>query len=513
MVAFAPHIVVLENIGPWAGRHEFQLFPGINILQAANGRGKTIWLAALAALARGEGRLPLNDQAKKGRVEGFGGLITVGAATRHLQEFELDNLEGKLSLSQLVDPGLKTALAADRKRIEALVALTGTKAKLDTFANHRLFQNVSFSTIVGTKAAACTDLCEMAERIAKDYHKAARDQEELAKKFTSEAAGLEAANEGVELLGPCDDDALQAEYRAALQEQARVDEQLKVANEAARHRNDAQERMKEAKNSYAGPTVPEAEARRDTARINLDEAVTHRQNLEAALKAAKDREESMRRIFDEAGRVLVDANRVQQVIEACDDLIRQGAIAPPSVSAITAAADKVKATKEAVLTGQRIRQAKANVEAAAKRREDAQKHKEQAERMREAAKAVDQVLSESIQNPYLFVESVRVEKANETVYEARLMAKHPTRGSVPYDELSAGERWKIAIDLAADTVGEGGLIVIDQEGWEGIDVFERPKLQEHCLARQLIVATAEATRDVNDGTGHKLVQFGQMAAA
>lgn len=504
---------LIEDVGPWNGRHEFEFQPGVNIFVGRNGAGKSIALNCLRALARGEGKLPLRDGAKKGLVEGFGARITVGATTRHLQEFELENLEGKLSLAQLVDPGLKTPLAADRKRIEALVAITGSKADINIFAEHDAFKDTNFSSVVGTKAAGCTDLCDMADRIAKDYQKAARDAEEQADKFANEAAGLYAANQGIDLKGASDDAELQDDYRDALREEATLKANQEASAKAAERRNNAQRKMEEAKQGYAGPTVAEAEARRIAVSGIWHDATAERQNLEIKLKAAQEAEAVAQRQYHEAERVVVEAKRVQELIATCEGIVSEASVPPVTVAQLTAAADKVKAAHEAVLNGAAIRKAKENVEQAKKRKDDADIYRGTAEKLREAGKAVDQVLSQSIKNKYLFVESQRVEKANEVVYEARLMAKHPVRGNVPFEELSAGERWRIAIDLAADLVGEGGLIVIEQEGWEGIDAFERPKLHQHAVERNVIIVTAEATRDVEDGKEPRVVSFAQVVAA
>lgn len=504
---------LIEDVGPWNGRHEFEFQPGINVLEAPNGSGKTIFLNSMRALARGEGKLPLRDGAKKGLVEGFGARITVGATTRHLQEFELENLEGKLSLSQLVDPGLKTPLAADRKRIEALVAITGTKASLETFAQHDAFKDTNFSSTVGTKAAGCSDLCEMADRIAKDYQKAARDAEEQAEKFANEAAGLCAGGQGIDLNGPCDDVALEAAYREALSEQGNLNGRMEQATKAAERHNNARRKMEEAKQGYAGPTVEEAESRRVAVSGIWHDATAERQNIEIKLKAAQEAEAVAAQQYHEAERILAEAKRVQELIATCEGIVSEASVPPVTVAQLTSAADKVTAAHQALLNGVRVRTAKANAEKAKQRRDDADIYRGMAEKLREAGKAVDQVLSESIKNKYLFVESVRVEKAGEVVYESRLMAKHPVRGNVPFDELSAGERWRIAIDLAADLVGKGGLIVIEQEGWEGIDAFERPKLHQHAIDRGVIIVTAEATRDVADGTVPRVVSFAQTVAA
>lgn len=495
----------IENIGPIEAL-DFELRPGLNILTGPNGRGKTITLKGLTALASGDGgKLPLRDGAKKGKIEGLGATITVGAKCRHLGECELENLEGKLSIAQLVDPGLKTAEAADRARIKALATMLDVPATIATFKNHEAFKDVNFDAVVGTKAAGCSDIVEMAAQIAKDFQKAARDKEDLAKKFEGEASGLESTAADVDTTAESNDDVLQAAYREALQEETKLVVQAQADNKEAARRDNALQKMEQAKREYTGPTVEEAEAKQQTVATALDEAISHRRDLETALQNAKDREEEARRKFDEAGRVLIEAKRVAELIATCEGIVGAASAPPVTVEQLTAAAVKVKAARDAVLTGQRVRQANEAAEKAKKCRESATLEMELAEGLRTAGKAVDQVLSDSIKNKYLWVESV-----NDV---ARLVVKHTTRGVIPFEDLSAGERWRVAIDLAADQVGKGGLIVIEQEGWEGLDAYVRPELHQHALERDVYVVTAEATRDATLHVAAAPLQMVHFSAA
>lgn len=507
------HKATIENIGPWNGRHEFEFEPGVNVLQAPNGRGKTIFLQSMMALASGEGRLPLNDGAKKGLVEGFGARITVGAACRHMGEFELENLEGKLSIAKLVDPGLKTPVAADRQRIKALATLLGIKASLDTFEKHDAFKDANFRQTVGTKAAACTDLCEMAEQVARDYQQAARIDEDMAKKFRAMAAGMEESIKGIDLKGPSDERKLQQAYDEAVRNHASLESKARAAASAMNQRKTASQKVKDLKQSYAGPTVSEAEAKRDTASSALADCTTNRIGLESALRIAIDQETAARRRFEEAGREVIQAQQVARTLDQFEDVINAPMPTLVATAEVEAAEQAIEQARLAIENGVRIRDAEETLETAKRRNDDAGHHDLIAEKLRNASKAVDQVLSDAIKNPHLWVESVRVETTSGVTHVARLMAKHVTRGTIPYDELSAGERWRIAIDLAADLVGAGGLVVIDQEGWEGIDAFERPKLHAHAVERNVIIVTAEATRDTDEGTDPKVVHLSQAVAA
>jgi hypothetical protein len=66
------------------------------------------------------------------------------------------------------------------------------------------------------------------------------------------------------------------------------------------------------------------------------------------------------------------------------------------------------------------------------------------------------------------------------------------RGPTYYAELSEGERWKMALDIAVQAVGQGGLIVVPQAAWEGLDPVNRSLIATHAKSSGVVVVTAEA---------------------
>lgn len=492
--------ITAENLGPLSAVEiGFNGKYGIHVFSAPNGSGKSLFLDAAKKLASGGGKVPLKDGAKKGSIEGFGARISIGQTCRHTGEFEVVHLEGRFDLSKLVDPGLKTPDAADRQRIRALVTICGAVPSLETFAKHPALKDNNFSTVVGTKAAACTDLCEMADQIAKDYQTAARAAEEQGKKFRGSAFGLAESNKGIDLEGECDSAKLQGVLERAIEHQGKINERASAAIQQANRVKEAEERLKSAKAQYSGPTVAEAEAKRDTASAVLADCTKRRMDAEEAVRLAAEDEAAARRKFDDAGKSVMVAKQVYRVIEECEQLLAQGSDSPLSPQEWESAVAETEAARKAVEHGQTIRDARQRAEQAKKALEGAAVQDAIAEGYREAGKAVDMVLSDAIHNDYLRVESVDG--------KARLVCSHPKRGTIPFDELSAGEKWRIAIDLASDLVGEDGLIVIEQDGWEGIDAFVRPEIHAHAVARKVYVLTAEATRNIADGRAPKVMPF------
>jgi hypothetical protein len=104
--------------------------------------------------------------------------------------------------------------------------------------------------------------------------------------------------------------------------------------------------------------------------------------------------------------------------------------------------------------------------------------------LREASQGVWQVVEDAVE---------RVRPRGLRLSGGRVVFQHAQRGEVYFDQLSQGERWRVALDAAIDAVGEGGLVGIRQEAWEGLDPENRAAIAAHCRERRAVVVTAQAS--------------------
>ena len=111
----------------------------------------------------------------------------------------------------------------------------------------------------------------------------------------------------------------------------------------------------------------------------------------------------------------------------------------------------------------------------------AQEHAQEAIDLRAKAKQTDEVLSEIVST---------LSGCPLTVIEGRLSTQ-TKRGPTFYADLSMGERWRIALEIAIAAVGEGGLLVIPQEAWEGLDPQNREAIAKQAKAARVVILTAE----------------------
>jgi len=125
--------ITIQDVGP-IFEHTLPIEPGVTVLMGGNEAGKSTSIACVAALAGRDVPLAIRDGAKQGMIRGLGTTLIVGAKKKTRSgEFDAEAVEEKIDLAGLVEPGLKDAAAATRKRIRALLSLTGQALTIADF--------------------------------------------------------------------------------------------------------------------------------------------------------------------------------------------------------------------------------------------------------------------------------------------------------------------------------------------------------------------------------------------
>lgn len=473
-----------ENLGPIESFEFSPKDPGVTVLVAPNGSGKSILLEAVQAAARGKGKLPLRDRTRRGYFQAFGATITIGGTCRHTGGFEVTHLEGRFDLAELVDPQLQTPSSADNVRIKALVNLTGVKASSNLFKTHAAFED--FESVVTAPSIETDDLVVMAAKIKAAYDSAALQKERYAENQSGQATSLSPPAD-MDLDDESDSAILQSAYDNARDVLTRLQEQLRNANDHAKRISESQELL---------------------TRLNADGLIKDRDALVLEIQSARKAKEVKNTRITELQQeiktlqteishcctvIVTSETRLHSInesitlVDAAKATMNLTAAQMPVDSDITDAEADVALAKAAVEQGVQIRNALANAAKAQEHRAEAKNARAKAEKYRDAAKATDEVLSNTIKCPQLRVES--------DGKSARLVTDTERGKSIPYHDLSEGERWTLAIDIGADQVGEGGLLVISQVGWEGIDGKNRLAIHQHAVNRGVYILTAEAASD------------------
>jgi len=494
-IAAGKNQIDIEDVGP--NEHVTIPLPeggGVTVLTGRNDIGKSEALRAVEALTGQKERLSVRHEAplgSRGKVSSAGVELTVAASTRRKGEAEFAVLTGRLSVADLVDPGIQSPEAADAKRIRALMAIT--RAAPDAAAFHALLGGpANYEAQVGAVATDCPDQLSLALSVKRQIEAAARRREKDAEKISAMAAGLRRQVAEVDLSVEADADKLGAEHSLAVANAAAIRERVKAANQARQAAEAAREMLESHVKDYQGPTVAEAtkavedahqaeltaieavhaaRAALDAAKRQCDQASSTRATAEQACRAAREHEAAMegwRKTIARADTPAEDEARgeerpaSEQVAEAdrrvteANRAIEDGVLARAALEMKKQASDAQKASAEA---------------------------ESMAKRLREAAGAVDGVLTDAI----------AALDTDLKVRGGRLVVRSGGREKF-LGELSQGVRWKAALRIAIAAVGRGGLIPIPQHAWEGLDYQNRRIVAETAREQGVNIITAEASK-------------------
>lgn len=454
---------------------------GVVVLRGRNGSGKTKTLQAVEAAATGRGGLTVRDGQLRGSVDAFGVSLRVGRATRRTGELEVETLDGRFNVADVVDPGLKSHEAADAKRIKALVQVAGVKADPALF-----YQLVGgkqeFTAVVSGAAVETDDLIVMADRIKRDLEGAARKEEDQARHAHAASEAARSAAEGVDVTAEDDSQVLQQRLEQAVAQRASLESQAETATKRHEEAERAAERLRVLSSDYAGPSVEKARQDELAAQQEVQTAREIVQLVEAQLREVKQDLRDAESKAKWANQTRAAAEEHEELIAECKAIAQGDLPQPVSTERLEQAAAGVSQARSAVEQGAVVRRAKQQVADAERCAAEAAAHAERSQRLRDAARSTDEVLS-----------SVVAKTGTALRVEAGRLVLDTRRGATYFSELSHGERWRIALDVAIEAVGQRGVLVIPQEAWEGLDPDNRAAIAEHVRGRGAVVLTAEAS--------------------
>jgi energy-coupling factor transporter ATP-binding protein EcfA2 len=472
--------MTIENIGPIKQLAiKCPAEGGVVVLRGRNGYGKTHALESVEALTTGKGKLQTRDDSPTaGRVNGLGAMIHVGAKTTRAGEVEVSSLEGKLNIADLVNPPLKDPAAADRQRIKALISITGVEPTAKAFADvigDEMADYVSAATWAGK------DMLEVASQAKRDFEKAARNKENEANLKEGQAKAHEESASGVDMSGECDEQQLRNACTMASGNLRVLQERQLAAERSAKQLAEARDMLDRVKSNYTGMTIDQATSRITARKTILENAKTHVADLERKLAEAKYDQKQATIDLDSAMRELTAAEEYTETVAMYEAVLEGTATKAPDADELEAAQQAMDDASNALEQGALIRNAMTKLREAKAARDQANVAAITAQRLRDSANLIDNVLSNAIKSDLLFIK------------DGRLFTNHHVRGETLFCELSEGERWTLAFEIAAPIVGEHGILILPQNFWEGLDPENRAHVAELARKYKIVVLTAEAT--------------------
>jgi hypothetical protein len=461
---------------------------GVVVLRGKNGAGKSIAISAVDALTR-EGKPSPAARAREGSIggsiEGLGRSIRVGMQRSTSKgELEVASIGDDVDVAALVDPGFVDPAAADRARVRAALVLARVKVSPERFAE-LVGGMETLQRFARPETLAATDPVEMAEKVRRDLHASALALAKTADRLEATAAGL---RESLTMpADPIDEVAVRGELEAAVRLRAELVQRQELARrnrglratalariESAGQQPDLQaledaETTAFAAEEAAGLAEQEALAALEQAKLRVTQTraalVSARAAREAAREAARAARDSVARL-----------DAAHQALEAIAD------VAEPGQAEVDAAGARVVAAHQAAERLGIMREEAARRAESDQAAEKAKQARIDSEALREAARGTDGVLADAI---------AEFAPAGLTIRDGRLVFARDGQQKY-FADLSDGERWKVALDLAIDALGDARILAISQLAWEGLDADARAAINAHAKQRQTVIVTAEA---------------------
>ena len=487
---------------------------GLVILRGRNGEGKSHSLQAVQALIGGKGRPTSRRGSLGAQVSGLGARLTVGRRTSHSGEVTVEHLEGE-DPSLLVEPGLKDPAAADTQRLRALCRLSGATAELDDFAN--LVGSVDRLRELCRPASLEVrgDVPAIVAAIKSDLEGAARAEEAASKNAFAKADGVRAALESFGEAGErtCEStEAARAAHTDAVREQASLEarrNQNQQLLDASREATAALAAMGDGGRGDADATAAERMAAAGDL-AGLGDGGTPGSVAAARLTVSGERSavEDLRLKLDRAERRLADAERDVEVQEAAsvervEFTARQEALEREAAAidqraasqrAVDAAAGASEITPAALDEAARVLQRASGEVEAWVLYDNTRKMREEAEQLdasgRAAADAGAQLRAAAQGTEGVLLKAVRDVCGDDMEIQDGRLYVNNDEGRELFCELSPGERWRRALEIAVKAVGHKGLLVIRQEAYEAMDPLNRQEVAVHAQNLGVVVLTA-----------------------
>ena len=465
--------ITIENLGPV--KHATIPIPeggGVVVLSGRNGVGKSETLEAVDKLVGRQADIAApTDGHERGVVEGLGVRLTVGRSTRRTGELEVTALEAKLSVADIVDPGIIDPAAADEKRMKAILSILQVKPEkadwmglADELAHEA--ECDTFDATIKAELEKASDVLILAARLKASLSRFAATEEEAAR-------GLKAAI-GV----------LCADPRVASHEDPLPPPPIEQLSEAM-HKAMKREQALQARVEQSAQL---AEWKSEIEKIGTCKAEV--EQGEKDVDEASQRVDELREQLEEAEAELVAARG--RLDFACEQATRYNSLAskisgatPPDQAEVEEATEAVRAAVEALNSSEETKRVIAARKQVNQATQELVSRELRAKALRKVSQRPEAILGQMVASK---VDGIRFDSG-------RLIVTHPKRGDIPFAELSTGERWRFAIQVAVCGVGEGGLLVIPQDAWQDLDPPNRKQIAKLAAAEGVVIITAECSDD------------------
>lgn len=492
MSATATKEITIDHVGPI--EHLAIPIPdggGVVVLHGASGVGKSHAIASVASLTDGAARKNLrpSDGLPSGRIEGMGVTVRLGRSNTVRGELECESLESGIDPSLLVDPGIKDPLSADSKRLATLVRLANVTVDAGAWAA----AIGKYADQIALQDLVSDDPVKSADVIRRRLHDLALKTERVATSKSGEATALAKSVADVEIYESNIDvdhvavmSGIAAElavanskrdaYMRAVERRAASSEQLKSSHESAVDMDAIHSELKR-----AGIAAEQLQSDGETIKATITRLAEELEIVKETYRRNQSSLDLARAEQRAANARLVDAQEHQNHIRQLQNMIDESLPECVTAADIANIEQRKLSAIEQAQQAEVVRRAIATIDKSKLLARESMGLEVSAEEMRSLARSTDQVLEQALIDAGF--DSIKV-------HDGRLCVESD-RGLEPVSDLSTGERWRLALDLAAARLPTGALLSVHQEGWQSLDNDLRREVADMARERGLVIVTAQ----------------------
>ena len=443
---------------------------GLVVLRGRNGSGKSTAIKGVESLYDPIARKGLETTDRSidpGTITGKGVRVKLGKSRSAIGELVCDSIDGGLDPSVFVDPGIKDPVKADAKRLHVLVRLSGLQI---TKGDWMSLTGGKYEDLVRE------DPIETADYLRRALHSEAKIVEEQIERKEREAD---------ELIRP----ALESDLSLA----DKADIFAEKLDELRRSSYEAEERNRNAETQNEKVTLAKLKLR-DIKRPDVDDIKTQIQGhetgkanlqieIEDLKRALAERESDMREMefrHEQYKTQLDNAENLQKVIDELEESAALEIQPITDIEEIKSRIEKGSEMHRQALIAKELAENQGRGEAI---RLELEEQKKEAKKLREVARGTDSIFGRQLSSMGF---------TDVIVSDGRLKV-NSDRGQELVADLSDGERWALAIKVAANGLGEGAILPVEQAAYEGLDPDNRLLIRDLARDKKIVIVTALAS--------------------
>lgn len=442
---------------------------GVVVLQGRNGSGKSTALDAVQTAMTGKGKPTLRDRASKGEIHAGGVTLSIAKSVRKTGTLEVSVLDSRLSIADLVDPGIIDPIRADASRIKALVSLSGEEIEAEDL--YGFPENLTTGLNLADPVGAMAELKKRLDTGGREYEKLASEEQ-------AKATGLrELVGELLSDPGEINSEVLQGRITEALRKLDRLQSENELADNARQRAQQARERLKD----ITVPDVVVLKARVAQLATDMESTQQKAQKLKEQYNATVNEFKDLSAQKGIADAQLESANEQLKLRGQLEQQIAESEKSRPDDAAFNVAQQNLENAQRALDAARKFNDQRKIIDQADAAQRQADEYLDESRALRHKAKQTEDLLTEIV---------AALPGCPLKIRDSRLVID-TTRGPTFFSELSEGERWRVSLDIAISVIDQNGLIVIPQAAWEGLDPINQQAIAEQAKSARVVVLTAK----------------------